>query len=76
MRSRACKAAMSLNADRYRRYFEDARQHAARAVNPTEKEAWRRMAARWLRMLALAESPAEASATVPNRRRAERLMRN
>ena len=72
MRSRACKAAMSLNADRYRRYFEDARQHAARAVNPTEKEAWRRMAARWLRMLALAEPAAREVASAPNRRSVER----
>jgi hypothetical protein len=72
MRSRACKAAMSLNADRYRRYFEDARHHADRAVNPTEKEAWRRMAERWLRMLALAEPAAREVASAPNRRSVER----
>jgi hypothetical protein len=67
---------MTLNAIRYRRYFEDARQHADRAVDATEKEAWRRMAERWLRMLALAELPREVAASAPSRRSVERLIRN
>jgi hypothetical protein len=68
---------MSLNVARYRRYLEDARQHANRAVDPAEKEAWRRMAERWLRMLALADPPTrEVEASVPNHLSAERLIRN
>jgi hypothetical protein len=54
---------MSLNATRYRYYLEDARQHADRAVDPAEKEAWLQMAQRWLRLLVLADPQTVAVST-------------
>ena len=65
---------MSLNAKRYRYYLEDARQHAARAVDPAEKEAWLQMAQRWLRLLVLADPQAVVVSTT--NRGMERLTQN
>lgn len=60
--------AMSLNALRYRRYLDDARRRADGSADPAEKEAWLRMAARWLRLLALAEqSPLKVVPSATNR---------
>jgi hypothetical protein len=67
---------MSLNATRYRCYLEDARRHADRAANPTEKEAWLKMAERWLRLLALAEPPAQMVTARRPRRGTEYLIRD
>jgi hypothetical protein len=38
-------------ADRYRKHAEDARQMAAAAKSPLEKEAWLRIAEDWLRLV-------------------------
>jgi hypothetical protein len=54
--------AMTFNAIRYRAYFEDARKRAEQVADPIEKQAWLRMAEKWLKLLALAEqrTPTEA----------------
>ena len=65
---------MSPNATRYRYYLEDARQHADRAVDPAEKEAWLQMAQRWLRLLALADAQTVAVSTI--KRGMERLIQD
>jgi len=76
MLGRALVEAMTFNAVRYRAYFEDARQHADRAVDPTEKKAWLLMAERWLRLLPLAERPTLKVGASPPNRGMERLIRN
>jgi hypothetical protein len=59
---RALVEAMTFNAIRYRTYFEDARKRAEQVADPIEKQAWLRMAEKWLKLLALAEqrTPTEA----------------
>jgi hypothetical protein len=54
--------AMTFNAIRYRAYFEDARKRAEQVSDPLEKQAWQRMAEKWLKLLVLAEqrTPTEA----------------
>ena len=69
-------SAMSLNAERYRRYLQDARQHADLAVSPAEREAWGRMAERWLRLLVLAERPAQSVVALAPKRGVKRLVRD
>jgi hypothetical protein len=49
---------MTLNAIRYRTYFEDARKRAEQVADPVEKQAWLRMAEKWLKLLALADQNA------------------
>jgi hypothetical protein len=53
---------MTFNANRYRTYFEDAKKRAEQVADPAEKQAWLRMAEKWLKLLALAErrAPTEA----------------
>lgn len=53
---------MTFNVVRYRAYFEDARKRAEQAADPVEKQAWLKMAGKWLKLLALAEqhTPTEA----------------
>jgi hypothetical protein len=53
---------MTLNAARYRTYFEDARKRAEQVTDPVERQAWLRMAEKWFKLLTLAEqhSPKEA----------------
>ena len=41
---------MTLNAIRYRTYFEDARKRAEQVADPVEKQAWLRMAEKWLKL--------------------------
>jgi hypothetical protein len=42
--------AMSNDADRFRRQAEEARQHAAKAISPLDKEAWLKIAEDWLKL--------------------------
>ena len=49
---------MTFNAVRYRAYFEDARKRAEQVADPVEKQAWQRMAEKWLKFLALADQNA------------------
>jgi hypothetical protein len=37
-------------AARFRKQAEECREHAAKAVNPIDKEAWLRLAEEWLKM--------------------------
>jgi hypothetical protein len=62
MLGRALAEAMTFNANRYRTYFEDAKKRAEQVADPAEKQAWLRMAEKWLKLLALAErrAPTEA----------------
>jgi len=62
MLSRTLLGAMTFNVVRYRAYFEDARKRAEQAADPVEKQAWLKMAGKWLKLLALAEqhTPTEA----------------
>jgi hypothetical protein len=39
-----------VNAGRYRKQAEEARQHAVKAVGPLEKEAWLKIAEEWLKL--------------------------
>jgi hypothetical protein len=55
MCGRAFTEAMTFNAVRYRVYFEDARKRAEQVADPVEKQAWLRMAEKWLKLLVLAE---------------------
>ena len=50
------------NAVKYRRYFEDARKRAEQSADPVEKQAWMRMAEKWLKLLALADQHAGPAA--------------
>jgi hypothetical protein len=50
------------NAVRYRHYFEDARKRAEQSAYPVEKQAWMRMAEKWLKLLALADQHAGPAA--------------
>jgi hypothetical protein len=36
--------------NRYRKQAEEARQHAAEAVSPVDKEAWLKVAEEWLKL--------------------------
>jgi hypothetical protein len=49
---------MTFNAMRYRTYLEDARKRAEQVTDPVEKQAWLRMAEKWLKLLALADQNA------------------
>ena len=49
---------MTLNDIKYRTYFEDARKRAEQVEDPVEKQAWLRMAEKWLKLLALADQNA------------------
>ena len=62
MLGRALVEAMTFNIIRYRTYFEDARKRAEQVADPVEKQAWLRMAEKWLKLLTLAEqrTPTEA----------------
>jgi hypothetical protein len=53
---------MAFNAARYRTYFEDARKRAEQVADPVEKQAWLRMAEKWLKLIALAEQRAPTEA--------------
>jgi hypothetical protein len=46
------------NALRYQRYLEDARKRAEQSADPVERQAWMRIAEKWLKLLALAEQHA------------------
>jgi hypothetical protein len=61
-RSRTFSEAMTVNAARYRTYFEDARKRAEQVSDPVEKQAWLRMAEKWFKLLALAEQHAPKEA--------------
>jgi len=50
------------NALRYQRYLEDARKRAEQSADPVEKQAWLRIADKWLKLLALADQQAPKSA--------------
>ena len=52
------------NAVRYRHYFEDARKRAEQSADPVEKQAWMRMAEKWLKLLALADQHASRAVGV------------
>ena len=62
MCGRALVEAMTINIIRYRAYFEDARKRAEQVADPVEKQAWLRMAEKWLKLLALAEQRAPTEA--------------
>jgi hypothetical protein len=49
---------------RYRHYFEDARKRAEQSADPVEKQAWMRMAEKWLKLLALADQHASRAVGV------------
>ena len=49
---------------RYRHYFEDARKRAEKSADPVEKQAWMRMAEKWLKLLALADQHASRAVGV------------
>jgi hypothetical protein len=42
---------MTVDAARYRTYFEDARKRAEQVSDPVEKQAWLRMAEKWFKLL-------------------------
>jgi hypothetical protein len=42
-------------AARFRKQAEDAREHAAKAINPLDKEAWLRIAEEWLSLASSAD---------------------
>jgi hypothetical protein len=44
------------DAERFRKQAEQAREHAARAYSPLDKEAWLRVAEEWLKLALSAES--------------------
>jgi hypothetical protein len=52
------------NAVRYQNYFEDARKRAEQSADPVEKQAWMRMAEKWLKFLALADQHASRAVGV------------
>jgi hypothetical protein len=64
MLGRALVQAMTFNAIRYRTYFEDARKRAEQSADPVEKQAWIRMAEKWLKLLALADKNASRAVGV------------
>ena len=53
---------MTVNAARYRTYFEDARKRAEQVSDPAKKQAWLRMAEKWFKLLSLAEQHAPKEA--------------
>jgi hypothetical protein len=61
-RSRTFSEAMTVNAARYRTYFEDARKRAEQVSDPVEKQAWLRMAEKWFKLWSLAEQHAPKEA--------------
>ena len=42
-------------AARFRRQAEEAREHAAKAISPLDKEAWLRVAEEWLKLAVSAD---------------------
>jgi hypothetical protein len=46
---------MAEDAARFRKRAEEAREHAARARSPLDKEAWLRVAEEWLKLAVSAE---------------------
>jgi hypothetical protein len=46
---------MAEDAARFRKQAEEAREHAARAHSPLDKEAWLRVAEEWLKLAESAE---------------------
>jgi hypothetical protein len=56
---------MSLRADIYRRKAAEAKQSAARAINPSMKQAFEELAARWL-LIAEEVEWMESKKTSPN----------
>jgi hypothetical protein len=47
---------MSDNAARFRKQAEEAREQAAKAISPLDKEAWLRVAEEWLKLATSADS--------------------
>jgi hypothetical protein len=47
---------MSDEAARFRKQAEDAREQAAKAISPLDKEAWLRVAEEWLSLASSADS--------------------
>jgi hypothetical protein len=43
-------------AARFRKQAEDAREHAAKAISPLDKQAWLRVAEEWLKLASSADS--------------------
>jgi hypothetical protein len=46
---------MSNEAARFRKQAEEAREHAAKAISPLDKEAWLRVAEDWLKLASSAD---------------------